>query len=125
MPNGQYLLFFPSLLSVLFVILARRRVLPGPAASGAAAERLAVPALCAICAQVRVTARARQIYVLIAWERAGSPVCALCLIRAVDLTHPKYNVLNMGYVSCVTQVHVSQISVSLWKILTMNMRAKR
>lgn len=77
MPNGQYLLFFPSLLSVLFVILARRRVRPGPAASGAAAECWAVPALCAICAQVRVTARARQIYVLIAWERAGSPVCAL------------------------------------------------
>lgn len=38
---------------------------------------LRVPALCAICAQVRVTARAMQIYVLIAWERAGSPVCAL------------------------------------------------
>lgn len=69
------ILFFPSLLSVLFVILARRRVCPG--ASAAAAERWAVPALCAICAQVCVTAPAQQIYVLIAWERARSPVCTL------------------------------------------------
>lgn len=77
MPNGQYLLLFPGLLSVLFVILAWRRVLPGATAPAAAAERWAVPALCVTCAQVCVTARAQQIYLLIAWERAGSPVWAL------------------------------------------------
>lgn len=115
MPNRQYLLLFPSLLYVLLVILARRRVHPGPCCSCRA-----VPALCATCAQVCVTARAGLIYVPIAREPAG---CAR-LIRAVDLIHPSCNVWNTSCLDWVTQVHVSQRSVCLWKILNMDMRGK-
>lgn len=118
-PNGQYLLLFPSLLSVLLVILARRRVCHVPAAAAGAVR-------CQPCVPYVPRSVSQHLLRRSTCRQHGSELGAgvLCLIRAVDLVHPNCSVLTTSCLDWVTQVHVSQRSVSLWKILNVSMRAK-
>ena len=119
-PNRKQLLLYVSLLSALFVILAWRRICPGPIASDAAAECWAVPTMAGACAQIRVMRCVQQIYVLIACEWATSHACELPYLCSRSDTSQICGARWIVWQRCIFLRDI----ISLWKILDVNMRAK-